>query len=62
MRNQELTSATATLKAKATAGIPRIGNVALSDKTLYLSVAIKGQGGTVDIIDVNTKREVGITN
>lgn len=62
MRNQQLASATATIKAKATAGIPRIGKVALTDKTLYLNVAIKGQGGTVDIIDVNSKREVGITN
>lgn len=62
MRNQQLASATATLKAKATAGIPRIGNVALTDKTIYLNVAIKGQAGTVDIIDVQTKREVGITN
>ena len=61
-RKAQLLSAVSTLKAKDQNGIPHIGRVALTDKTLYLNVNIKGQGGTISLIDVNTKREVGITN
>jgi hypothetical protein len=61
-RKSELASAVATIKAKRTGAVPRVGQVELTDKTLYLNVAIKGQAGTVGIVDVNTKREVGITN
>ncbi len=61
-RKSELASAVATLKAKANGGVPRVGQVGLTDKTLYLNVSCKGQGGTIQLVDVNTKREVGITN
>lgn len=61
-RKSELASAVATIKAKRNGAVPRVGQVELTDKTLYLNVAIKGQAGTVGIVDVNTKREVGITN
>jgi hypothetical protein len=61
-RRSELASAVATIKAKSNGGVPRVGQVELTDKTLYLNVSIKGQAGTVGIVDVNTKREVGITN
>ncbi|KLT67925.1 MULTISPECIES: hypothetical protein [unclassified Flavobacterium] len=61
-RRTELASAVATIKAKRNGAVPRVGQVELTDKTLYLNVAIKGQGGTVGIVDVNTKREVGVTN
>jgi hypothetical protein len=62
MRKQELASAVATLKAKARGGEPRLGNVGLTDKTLYLNVSAAGMGGTVQLVDVETKRAVGITN
>ncbi len=61
-RKAQLLSAVATLKAKDNNGIPHVGRVALTDKTLYLNVNVKGQGGTIQLIDVNTKREVGVTN
>lgn len=61
-RKAQLLSAVTTLKGKENAGIPHVGRVALTDKTLYLNVNIKGQGGTISLIDVNTKREVGVTN
>jgi hypothetical protein len=61
-RRSELASAVATIKAKRNGAVPRVGQVELTDKTLYLNVAIKGQAGTVGIVDVNTKREVGVTN
>jgi hypothetical protein len=62
MRRSELASAVATLRAKARGGVARIGNVGLTDKTLYLNVKTAGMGGTVQLVDVNTKREVGVTN
>lgn len=34
----------------------------MTDKTLYLNVKIKGNAGIVNLVDVNTRREVGITN
>ena len=55
-RKSELASAVATLKAKANGGVPRVGQVGLTDKTLYLNVSCKGQGGTIQLVDVNTKR------
>lgn len=61
-RKGQLLSAVSTLKAKDNNGIPHVGRVALTDKTLYLNVNVKGQGGTIQLIDVNTKREVGVTN
>ena len=61
-RKGQLLSAVSTLKAKENSGIPHVGKVALTDKTLYLNVNVKGQGGTIQLIDVNTKREVGVTN
>jgi hypothetical protein len=61
-RKPELLSAVSTIKAKDQDGVPHVGRVALTDKTLYLNVNVKGQGGTIALIDVNTKREVGVTN
>jgi hypothetical protein len=61
-RKPQLLSAVATLKGKGNNGIPHVGRVALTDKTLYLNVSVKGQSGTIQLIDVNTKREVGVTN
>lgn len=61
-RKSELASAVATLHAKGNGGVPKVGQVALTDKTLYLNLSVKGQAGTVQLVDVNTKREVGITN
>lgn len=61
-RRTELASAVATIKAKRNGGIPKVGQVELTDKTLYLNVSVKGHGGTIQLIDVNTKREVGVTN
>ncbi|WP_158728629.1 hypothetical protein [Flavobacterium sp. I-STPA6A] len=61
-RKTQLLSAVSTLKAKEQGGVPKIGRVSLTDKTLYLNVNVKGQGGTIALIDVNTKREVGVTN
>lgn len=61
-RKTQLLSAVSTLKAKDQGGVPHVGRVALTDKTLYLNVNVKGQGGTIALIDVNTKREVGVTN
>lgn len=61
-RKTQLLSAVSTLKAKDQGGVPHVGRVALTDKTLYLNVNVKGQGGTISLIDVNTKREVGVTN
>lgn len=62
MRSRQLSAAVASLKAKAQGGIPKLGGIALTDRTVYLAVPIKAQGGTIDIVDVNTKREVGVTN
>ena len=61
-RRVELASAVATIKAKRNGGIPRVGQLKLTDKTLYLNVKIKGNAGIVNLVDVNTRREVGITN
>lgn len=61
-RKTQLLGAVATLKGKAQAGIPKVDGVALTDRTLYLAVPIKGQGGSIDVVDANTKREVGVTN
>lgn len=61
-RKAQLLSAVSTLKAKENSGIPHVGKVALTDKTLYLNVNVRGQGGTIQLVDVNTKREVGVTN
>jgi hypothetical protein len=61
-RKSQLLSAVSTLKAKENNGIPHVGRVALTDKTLYLNVSVKGNAGTIQLIDVNTKREVGVTN
>jgi hypothetical protein len=61
-RKAQLVSAVATIKSKDQGGVPIVGRVALTDKTLYLNVNVKGQGGTIALIDVNTKREVGVTN
>ena len=61
-RKSQLVSAVATIKSKGQGGVPHVGVVALTDKTLYLNVNVKGQGGTIALIDVNTKREVGVTN
>jgi hypothetical protein len=61
-RKAQLLSAVSTIKAKDQGGVPHVGRVALTDKTLYLNVNVKGQGGTISLIDVNTKREVGVTN
>lgn len=61
-RKTQLLSAVSTLKAKDQDGIPHVGRVALTDKTIYLNVNVRGQGGTIQLIDVNTKREVGVTN
>jgi hypothetical protein len=61
-RKTQLLSAVSTLKAKDQGGVPKVGRVALTDKTIYLNVNVKGQGGTIALIDVNTKREVGVTN
>lgn len=61
-RKPQLLSAVATLKAKGRNGIPHLGRVALMDKTLYLNINIKGHAGTISLVDVNTKREVGVTN
>ena len=61
-RRTELASAVATIKAKRNGGIPRVGQLKLTDKTLYLNVKIKGNAGIVNLVDVNTRREVGVTN
>lgn len=61
-RKNQLLGAVATLKGKAQAGIPMVDGVALTDRTLYIALNIKGQGGTIDVVDANTKREVGVTN
>jgi hypothetical protein len=61
-RKTQLLSAVSTLKAKDQGGVPHVGRVALTDKTIYLNVNVKGQAGTIQLIDVNTKREVGVTN
>lgn len=61
-RKSQLLGAVATLKGKAQAGIPKVDGVALTDRTLYLAVPIKGHGGSIDVVDSNTKREVGVTN
>ncbi|MFV5689077.1 hypothetical protein ACM55M_10685 [Flavobacterium sp. ZT3R25] len=61
-RRTELASAVATIKAKRNGGVPKVGQVELTDKTLYLNVAVKGQAGIVNLVDVNTRREVGVTN
>lgn len=53
----------AALKAKATTGgVPRVGQLELTDKTLYLQFNAAGQAGIINLVDVNTKREIGITN
>ena len=57
-RRVELASAVATIKAKRNGGIPRVGQLKLTDKTLYLNVKIKGNAGIVNLVDVNTRREV----
>ena len=44
-RRVELASAVATIKAKRNGGIPRVGQLKLTDKTLYLNVKIKGNAG-----------------
>jgi hypothetical protein len=61
-RKSQLLAAVATLKGKAQGGIPKVDGVSLTDRTLYIAVPIKGQGGTIDVVDSNTKREVGVTN
>lgn len=62
-RKQELASAVATLKAKNTqGGEPKIGQVGLIDKTIYVGFETTGKAGTMKVVDVNTKRLVGITN
>jgi hypothetical protein len=61
-RKAQLISASNSIKSKGQGGVPHVGRVALTDKTLYLNVNVKGQGGTIALIDVNTKREIGVTN
>ena len=62
-RKQELASAVATLKAKNTqGGEPKIGQVGLTDKTIYVGFETTGKAGTMKVVDVNTKRIVGVTN
>lgn len=62
-RKQELASAVATLKAKNTqGGEPKIGQVGLIDKTIYIGFETTGKAGIMKVVDVNTKRLVGITN
>ena len=61
-RKSKLVSAAATLKAKGQQGIPKIEGLDLMDKTIYLNVVATGHGGTVDLVDANTVRDVGITN
>jgi hypothetical protein len=62
-RKQELASAVATLKAKNTqGGEPKIGQVGLIDKTIYVGFETTGKAGTMKVVDVNTKRLIGITN
>lgn len=62
MRSRKLMQAVDALRIKNKGGIPRIGDMSLTDKTIYLAVAAKAQGGTVDIVDTNTKKEIGVTN
>lgn len=63
-RRQQLLASVAVLKAKFNAnnGAPAVGGIALTDKTIYISKSLKGAGGIVKLIDVNTKKEVGVTN
>lgn len=63
-RRQQLLASVAVLKAKHNRnnGAPAVGEIALTDKTIYISKSLKGMGGIVKLIDVNTKKEVGVTN
>ena len=61
-RKTELTAAVATLKSKASGGVPKIGEIGLQDKTIYLNVFLGGAAGTINLVDANTRRLVGVTN
>ena len=63
-RRQQLLASVAVLKAKFNAnnGAPAVGGTSLTDKTIYIAKSLKGMGGIVKLIDVNTKKEVGVTN
>jgi hypothetical protein len=62
-RRSKLVSASTSIKNKATNGLPKVGGkVVLEDTTMYINFSIKGHSGTISIVDVNTKREVGVTN
>lgn len=63
-RRQQLVASVAVLKAKHNRnnGQPAVGEIALTDKTIYIAKSLKGMGGIVKLIDVNTKKEVGVTN
>ena len=61
-RKTELTAAVATLKAKADGGVPKVGQIGLQDKTIYINTFLGGSTGIINLVDSNTKRLVGVTN
>ena len=63
-RRKQLEAAVAVIKAKhnQNKGGATVQGTAVTDKTIYIATSVKGAGGIIKLIDVNTKKEVGVTN
>lgn len=62
-RKTELAGAVATLRgAKVNGGVPKVGQLGVQDKTIYLNFSAAGQAGIVNLIDSNTRKIIGVTN